>query len=219
MKRNPSIIVLCLALAAIGARAEPAGPSPSSPPPMRIATVDMQELFGNYHRSEETQKQLNVDRARIQKENNERHARIRETQEQLELLRKQLEDPSVNESRKATLFKDWQSAQQQAIALERERAEFMQRRTQMLNEKMVRSMKTILEEIRLKVVEQAKIDNFDHVLDRSGLSSAQVPVLLYSKDSTDITAVLLKTLNHGKPEATSGTKPDRDGALDQETAR
>ena len=166
---------------------------------LKIATVDMQELFKQYYRTNEAQKQINVERARIQKDNNERLARIRELENSLGNLRKQLDDPAINDSRKQQLFKDWQMQQQEGIALDRERREFLQRRNQALNEKMVQRMKGILEEIRKHVEEQAKTDDYDYVFDKSGLSTSQVPFLLYTKDATDITAGLLKDLNKDAP--------------------
>lgn len=166
---------------------------------LNIATVDMQELFKQYYRTNEAQKQINVERARIQKDNNERLTRIRELESSLASLRKQLEDPSLNDSKKQTLYKDWQTQQQEGVALDRERREFLQRRNQALNEKMVQRMKGILEEIRKLVEEKAKLDNYDYVFDKSGLSTSQVPFLLYTKDATDITASLLKDLNKDAP--------------------
>jgi outer membrane protein len=166
---------------------------------LNIATVDMQELFKQYYRTNEAQKQINVERARIQKDNNERLARIRELETSLTSIRKQLEDPAINDSKKQTLVKDGQTQQQEAVALDRERREFLQRRNQALNEKMVQRMKGILEEIRKLVEEKAKLDNYDYVFDKSGLSTSQVPFLLYTKDATDITDGLLKTLNKDAP--------------------
>jgi outer membrane protein len=166
---------------------------------LKIATVDMQELFKQYYRTNEAQKQINVERARIQKQNNERLARIRELEESLGKLRKQIEDPSASDSKKQSLFKELQAQNQEGIALDRERREALQRRNQALNEKMVQRMKGILEEIRKLVEEQAKKENYDYVFDKSGLSTSQVPVLLYTKDATDITAVLLKDLNKDAP--------------------
>jgi len=64
---------------------------------------------------------------------------------------------------------------------------------------MVQRMKGILEEIRKLVEEKAKVDNYDYVFDKSGLSTSQVPFLLYTKDATDITAGLLKDLNKDAP--------------------
>ena len=166
---------------------------------LKIATVDMQELFKQYYRTAEAQKQINVERARIQKDNNERLARIRELETNLGTLKKQIEDPAINDSKKQELFKDWQMQQQEGIALDRERREFLQRRNQALNEKMVQRMKGILEEIRKLVEEQAKVDSYDYVFDKSGLSTSQVPFLLYTKDATDVTAGLLKDLNKDAP--------------------
>lgn len=166
---------------------------------LKIATVDMQSLFKEYHRTNEAQKQINVERARIQKENNERLARIREHDTELQNMRKQLEDPSLGDTKKQSVFNEWQAKQQEAVALDRERREFLQRRNQALNEKMVQRMKGILEEIRKLVEEQAKKEDYDYVFDKSGLSTSQVPFLLYTKDATDITAILLKDLNKDAP--------------------
>ena len=166
----------------------------------KIATVDMQQLFKDYHRTNEAQKQINVERARIQKENNERLSRIRELEAELQSLRKQLEDPSISDKKKQELFKEFQMKTQEGVALDRERREYLQRRNAALNEKMVQRMRGILEEIRKLVEDQAKTDDYDYVFDKSGLSTSQVPFLLYTKDSSDITAELLKVLNKDAPK-------------------
>lgn len=185
-----------LATAAVAALVTAAGAQEGK---LNIATVDMQELFKQYYRTNEAQKKLNVERARIQQEANERQKRIRDIEENLGNLRKQLEDPAVAETKKQSLFKDWQMQQQEGIALDRERREFLQRRQQAINETMVQRMKGILEEIRKLVEERAKVENYDYVFDKSGLSTTQVPFLLYTKDATDITASLLKDLNKDAP--------------------
>jgi len=166
---------------------------------LKIATVDMQELFKQYYRTNEAQKQINIEKAKIGQENNVRQARIRELEASLSTIRKQIEDPSLAEPRKQALMKDWQVQQNEGIALDRERNEFLNRRNRALNEKMVTRMKGILEEIRKLVEEQAKADDYDFVFDKSGLSASQVPFILYTKDATDITANLLKDLNKDAP--------------------
>ncbi len=166
---------------------------------VKIATVDMQELFRQYYKTNEAQQQINIERARIQQDNNERLARIRELEESLGNLRANIEDPTTPDSRKQALSRDFTAQQQEAMHLDRERREFLQRRNQALNEKMVQRMRGILEEIRALVEEQARSDDYDFVFDKSGLSTSQVPVLLYSKDATDITSVLLQDLNKDAP--------------------
>jgi len=166
----------------------------------KIATVDMQELFKQYFRTNEAQQQINVERARIQKDNNERLVRIRELETSMGELRKKIDDPALADSLKQSMFRDLQAQQQEGVHLDRERREFLQRRNQALNERMVQRMRGILEEIRALVEEQARKDDYDFVFDKSGLSTSQVPILLYTKDASDITSILLKDLNKDAPE-------------------
>ena len=182
---------------------------------LNIATVDMQELFKQYYRTIEAKKQNNVDFARIQKDANERKAKIRELNTSLENLKKQIDDPSINDSKKAAISKDAQVQYQDLIALDRELKEFQQRRGQALNEKANQRMKGILEEIRKLVEERAKLDNFDYVFDKSSLSQNGIPFLLYTKDTTDITAGLLKTLNKDAPPGS--LTPEEDPKPDSPT--
>jgi len=197
---HPPTMTLIRSFLAVVLAASLSGVSMAQEGKLKIATVDMQQLFKEYYRTNDAQKQINIERARIQKENNDRLTRIRELENSLANLRKQIDDPAIADSKKQTLFKDWQMQQQEGIALDRERREFLQRKNQALNETMVQRMKGILNEIRKLVEEQAKGENYDYVFDKSGLSTSQVPFLLYTKDATDITAVLLKDLNKDAPK-------------------
>ncbi len=174
---------------------------------LKIATVDMQQLFKEYYRTTEAQQQINVERARIQKDNNEKLTAIRQIESDIALLKKQIEDPSLSDQKKAQVYKDHQAEYQEGIQLDKERREFLGRKNQALNEKMVQRMRGILEEIRKLVEERAKAENFDYVFDKSGMSTSQVPFLLYTKDATDITAALLKDLNKDAP-AESAPAPE-----------
>ncbi|MFP6895324.1 MAG: OmpH family outer membrane protein [Roseibacillus sp.] len=171
---------------------------------LKIATVDMQTLFKQYHRTNEAQREINVERAKIQQNNNERLETIRSLEDELQGLRKQLDDPSISDKKKQDLFKNFQMKTQEGVALDRERREFLQRRNTALNEKMVQKMRGILEEIRKLVEDRAKSDDYDYVFDKSGLSTSQVPFLLYTKDATDITGGLLEQLNKDAPAPAPG---------------
>ena len=161
----------------------------------KIATVDIQKLFKQYHLTAKMQEQINVEQARIKKDNEERLARIRTLEEQLETLGKQLEDSTIADSKKQELFKERQNKLQEGSALDQERRKWLARREQALREKLMQRMKGILEEIRKLVEEQAVKSGYDFVFDKSGQSTSQVSFLLYAKDATDITADLLKVLN------------------------
>jgi Skp family chaperone for outer membrane proteins len=168
---------------------------------LKIATVDMQILFKEYHRTNDEQQKFSEEFARIQKENNERLTGIRELEEQLQGLKKQIEDPTIADGVKRDKSRDFQLKLDEAKAMDRERREFLGRRTRALELKKQASMQGILEEIRKLIVEHAKAEDFDYVLDKSGLSANQVPFLLYTKDATDVTVALLSKLNANAPKA------------------
>lgn len=168
---------------------------------LKIATVDMQQLFKAYHRTTEEQQKFSEEFARIQKENNERLASIRSLEEQLQGLKKKIEDPTLADNVKREKSREFQLKLDEAKAMDRERREFLGRRTRALELKKQASMQGILEEIRKRIVDHAKAEDFDFVLDKSGLSTNQVPFLLYTKDATDITANLLTELNKDAPAA------------------
>jgi len=168
---------------------------------LKIATVDMQILFKEYHRTNDEQQKFSEEFARIQKENNERLTGIRELEEQLQGLKKQIEDPTIADGVKRDKSRDFQLKLDEAKAMDRERREFLGRRTRALELKKQASMQGILEEIRKLIVDHAKAEDFDYVLDKSGLSANQVPFLLYTKDATDVTVALWSKLNVNAPKA------------------
>ena len=63
------------------------------------------------------------------------------------------------------------------------------------------------------------MDNYDYVFDKSGMSTSQVPFLLYAKDATDITASLLKDLNKDAPPEDSGANPEPADVINPATPR
>lgn len=167
---------------------------------LKIATVDMDKLFKDYHVTAVEKKKHTHKFAIIQKENNERLSNIRTLEDQLDQLRKQIEDPSLNDSVKKEKHREFRKKLDDAKALDRERRDFLNRRTKALELEKRASMQGILEEIRKRIVDHSKKEDFDFVLDKSGMSTNMVPFLLYTKESSDITEALLKELNKDAPQ-------------------
>lgn len=196
---------------------EPAVPVlPSSP--LLIATVDMREIVKQYYRTITEQQEINIERARIQKDNNEKLATIRQIDSEIRVLIKQSEDPSLSDQKKAQVFQAYQAKYQESILLDKERREFLSRKENALNENVMQRIRKISEEIRLVVVERAREGNYSFVFDRSGLSTSQVPVLLYAKDATDITSHVLKNLNRHAPADLSTTNSTHENASTTDSA-
>jgi len=168
---------------------------------LKVATVDMQALFQEFHETKTTKTTFEGEQTRVVRDRDERLARLNELKKEIDELQKQLGDPSVADAKKQALFNDRQAKQQQFEGLQKELEEFIQRKSRAPNEQMQLRMKDILEKIRGKVQKHAAEEGYDYVLDKTGASTSQVPVLLYTKDATDITEVLLKDINAGAPAA------------------
>lgn len=78
----------------------------------------------------------------------------------------------------------------------------------------MRMRKNLLEDIRQRVEEKAKRDNYDLVFDKSGMSPSGVPFLLHSKDAVDFSTDVLTELNKGAPAGAAAAPPTKGGALD-----
>jgi len=193
-----SLVALSLAFGGISAAQESAR--------LKIATVDMQALFTEYGPTKATMAKFEEEKAGVTKQAMERKSRLDAAKAELDNLQKQLSDPSVADAKKQTFYTERQVKQQQWEALQREAGEFVKRKERALQEQMQLRIKDILEGIRLKVQKYAESEGYDYVLDKTGTSTSQVPVLLYTKDATDITAGLLKNLKEEAPAATEEKK-------------
>ncbi len=166
---------------------------------LKVATVDMEALFQAYNRTKEAKTKMEGDVERVKKDQAERMTRLQEVANAAKDLGKQLEDPSVADAKKRELFSARQAKVQEAQGLQAELDEFLKRKSRALQEQNGVVMKSILEEIRTKVQKHAEAGGYDYVVDKTGKSTSMVPILLYTKDATDITGAILETLNEGVP--------------------
>ena len=162
---------------------------------LKIATVNMEKLFDDYKRTAEIQKDINIERARIQKDNNLRLADIRAIENNIEDLRKQLGNKDIGDKKKRELSQELQELSQDGIHKERERSEFLNRRNNSLTEKMMKQMRGILVELQRVVSDRAKAGNYDYIFDSSGNSTQGVPFVLHAREMTDLTESILKEVN------------------------
>lgn len=168
---------------------------------VRAAVVNIQELFRNYYKSQRTQQEINLERARIQKDHNDSLGRLRSMDAGLRQLEARLQETALPVGERETLMREKGLRLQEREALDRQRLDDLKSRHAELNSKMVLRMDNLLGEIQEIVREWAEKEGYDLVFDVDGLNSSQVPFLLHAKDATDITAMIGKELNKGAPPA------------------
>ncbi len=167
---------------------------------LKIATVDMERLFNEYHKTAEVQRDINIERARIQKDNNNKLSGIREIDAKLQEIRDKLAGGEVGEKQRRSLNDQSRELQQDGKSKERERTEFLERRNRALTEKMRKKMRGILVTIQRSVSERAKEGNYDFILDSSGKSNQGIPFVIHARETTDLTDSLLKEINEDTEE-------------------
>ncbi|WP_035604511.1 OmpH family outer membrane protein [Haloferula sp. BvORR071] len=195
-----------------------AAPSTSTPlppfasPTLKIATVDMKQVFREYHRTIAADKDQRAAIVKVNQENQERLESIRKLQQQVEELGKAITDPAISDSKRQTLAKERQAKFEEGVALDKERQTFLQHREQALREKTMERRGALFEDIRRVVVDTGKAEACDYVFDKSAIDSLQLPFFLLTPDSADLTGEILAQLNRDAPtpeeESSARTEPD-----------
>ena len=167
---------------------------------LKIATVDVQKLFKDYYKTHEAQKELDTARTEVQAKNNERVAKIQAIEKDLKELKKQVEDPAINEKSKKDLADQFQLKNNEGVALDQERRQYLERRNRALGEQMKVKLTGIIEQINKVTTDAAKKGGFDIVFDSSAQAMSQTKVLMFTKEGFDITPSVMKELNASAPK-------------------
>ncbi len=167
---------------------------------LKIATVSMERLFNEYYLTEKVQRDINIERARIQKENNIRLENIRSIDSKIQKIREQLKSPDLGEKKRRALLEESTELSQDGVHKERERTEYLERRNRSLSEKIKKQMRSILVKIQRVVSDRAKDGNYDYIFDSSGNSNQGIPFVLHARETTDLTDLLLKEINAGEEQ-------------------
>ena len=95
---------------------------------------------------------------------------------------------------------------QEALTLKREFDEFQLRKNKAISTEHVQRMEDILEGIRKKAADVGQKQGYEMVIDISGKTNTQLPFVLYSKKSEDITSEVLAAMG----QVIAGTPSDDD---------
>lgn len=166
---------------------------------LKFGVVDMQKAFAEFHKTKDASGKFkdNVDKA--QREVNERWSVYKNLLGDIQKLQKEAQDPIVNNETRAKKGAELQDKAKELRALEQEIGEFQNRRQGQLKQEDLQIRKGLYDEIIAIVKDKAKLDNYDFVFDRSGISLTTVPVLIYFKDAVDFTDQVIVELNKDAP--------------------
>src|SRR5436309_10655321 len=162
---------------------------------LKIGTVDVRRAFDEYTRKKEADAKLNDARNAAQKEFTDRADAYKKVLDEINNLNKQLESPALNAEKKTQTAKERDDKIANIKNMEREINDFRQTRERQLQEQAMRMREGIVKEITAVVMEKVKTKNIDFVLDKSGISSEGVLLVMYERDKVDVKNKLIETLN------------------------
>jgi outer membrane protein len=174
---------------------------------LKIATIDIQQVFKNYYKTQEAEQQLQASTANYKSQYDAMTADYRKMYDQANALQNELNaDSTSSEAAKKDkqgklrdLVGDIQKKEQEIKSFEQQTSRFIQDQSQ-------RTRKGIIDEITSTISTYSK-GKYTVVLDKSGINLNGTPTLLYSEGLADITDDVTKQLNASKSSkpAASGT--------------
>ena len=176
---------------------------------LKIGTIDMQRAFKEYTKTKDAEAKINDAKNAAKKEYDDRADAYKKALDEINNLNKQLDAPALSADAKTQKAKERDDKIANIKNMEREITEFRQTRERQLQEQALRMREGIVKEITDVVMDKVKANNMDLVFDKSGMSLNGVPVLMYSRDSTDFTTDIISVLNKpGRATSSSlGEKP------------
>jgi outer membrane protein len=177
---------------------------------LKIGTVDMQRAFKEYTKTKDAEAKINDAKNAAKKEYDDRADAYKKALDEINNLNKQLDAPALSADAKTQKAKERDDKIANIKNMEREITEFRQTRERQLQEQALRMREGIVKEITDVVMDKVKANNMDLVFDKSGMSLNGVPVLMYSRDTTDFTTDIISVLNkpgRATTSSSSGEKP------------
>lgn len=161
----------------------------------QIATVDMQKLFKEYHRTIQTHEHFAAEYTMIQKNLDVRRAVVRRMSKKITAIAEELKKDGISDEDKKAKQSEGRLIAQEIKFAQRSIQLFGVRQRAVVAQKKALSMESIMTEIKKQVSAFSEKSGYNYVFDRSGLSSNQIGFFLYLKDAKDITPIILKRLN------------------------
>ena len=164
---------------------------------MKVGTLDMNNVFTQYYRTKDAETKLNEARASAKKELDDRLETLKKSMDDINKISADIEKPELSKDAKEKAAKSRDEKVAEARNLDREIAEFRGTRERQLQEQFMRMRKDIVDDIMKVVTVKVKEAQYDLVLDKSGMSIGQIPVIVYSKEAMDFSKDIIDTLNKG----------------------
>lgn len=161
----------------------------------KIGIVDMNRVFTEYSKTKDAQAKYSESEKAANDELNTRVETLKKSMEEINVLSAEAQKEGLSKEAADAKKKELQPKIDAARTLDKEIADYRTSKQKALQDQFLRMRKDIVEDIMKSVNDLVKAKGFDLVLDKSGLSSGAIPVVLYSRDDMDFSSEVLSALN------------------------
>lgn len=169
----------------------------------RIVFIDLERVFNEFYKTQLAKSKVEVQQKDVDVERQLMVDEMTAISEEVDVLKKEARDITLSQE-----IRDGKRILYEERLLElrdkqKEIEEFTERRKQQAQMQVARMSQTIMDEIRLSVVEYAKREGLQAVIDNSTRRAA-VGVFIYTHPDVDITESVLALLNSKRPDVLDG---------------
>lgn len=187
MKKSLLLIVCSLFLAGVAGAAD------------RIVFIDLERVFNEFYKTQLAKSKVEVQQQDIDAERQIMVDEMEVISQEVDVLKKEARDSTLQEEIRDSKRLLYEERLLELRTKQKEIEEFVSRRQQQLQIQVSRMSQTIMDEIRQSVVEYAKQEGFQAVIDNSTRRAA-IGVFLYTHPDVDITGSVLTMLNSKRPD-------------------
>jgi len=168
--------------------------APMAQAQMKIGVLDMNRIFTSYHKTKDAEAKLNEARTSAKNELDKKIETLKAQMNEVNDLDAEAKKAGLSDEARKAAEKKRDDKVQDVRELDRQIGEFRQAQEKQLQEQYMRMRKDILDDIMKIVDSKVTAAAYDLVLDKSGLSMGQVPVVIHARDTIDFTKDIIDSL-------------------------
>lgn len=170
--------------------------------PLKIAVIDMNRIFEEYNKTRINEAKLKKQAEVFKEYSKQLTQSLMKLREEFVKLRDDSQNLAYSDAERENRRLNAQEKYRQLAAKEQEIREYNREKQTQLQDEYIKFRNIILADISAVIETKCLAEGYGLVLDKSGKSRNDIPLVVYSSKMLDITDAVIKTLNLGqnKPE-------------------
>ncbi|MBO7147700.1 MAG: OmpH family outer membrane protein [Lentisphaeria bacterium] len=173
---------------------------------LRIAVIDMNKVFENYNKTKINEAKLKRQAEIYKSYADQQLATLKKLKEEYIKLRDASQNLAYNEAERENRRLNAMDKYRQITAKEKELTSYNREKQAQLRDEYEKLRSNILQDISNVVAAKCISEGYALVLDKSGRTLNNIPVVVYSAAQLDITDAVIKILNIGQNNTTTASQ-------------